>query len=55
MTSTYIELLQDEYQTIRENACWELGYLTVQEAEPALQACAAEDENVDVRMRASWG
>lgn len=53
-TPTFVELLADEDPIVRENACWALGYLCAREATSALKARAHDDDNADVRTRASW-
>ena len=54
VTPTFVELLSDENPLVRENACWALGYLCAQDATPALEGRARDDDNADVRTRASW-
>ena len=53
-TPLFIELLSDEESLVRVNACWALGHLRAREAEPVLEQRAQDDENADVRTRASW-
>ena len=43
-----------ENPLVRENACWALGYLCARDATSALKDRARDDDNADVRTRASW-
>ncbi|MFC7233428.1 HEAT repeat domain-containing protein [Saliphagus sp. GCM10025308] len=54
LTPTFLELLSDESPLVRENACWGLGYLSARDAVSTLEERAHDDENADVRERASW-
>jgi hypothetical protein len=54
VTPTFIELLSDENEIVRENACWALGYLCARDATSALENRVDNDDNPDVRTRASW-
>lgn len=54
ISTAFIELLSDDDERVRENACWGLGYLRAKEARDALERCASDDEDDDVRHRAVW-
>jgi len=54
VTPTFVELLSDENPLVRENACWALGHLCARDATSALEDRAHDDDNADVRTRASW-
>ncbi len=54
LTPTFVELLSAESPVVRENACWALGLLGAEEAESALAERATEDDDANVRERATW-
>jgi len=54
VTPMFIELLADDESAVRENACWALGYLRASDSKAALEERLQEDDDKDVRARASW-
>jgi HEAT repeat protein len=54
LTPALIELLNDTDPQARQNACWGLGYLNAEDATANLEECASQDDDQDVRSRASW-
>jgi len=54
LTPALIELLNDTDPQARQNACWGLGYLNAEDATASLEECASQDDDQDVRSRASW-
>lgn len=54
LTPRFVDLLDAESALVRQNACWALGHLGAEEAASALEDRATEDDDAEVRERASW-
>lgn len=54
LSSTVVELLDDESPDVRLNACWTLGYLRATEAQDHLEELERRETNRQVRARADW-